>query len=70
LILRVHLYYGQEAILVRGGFSKAIDANIIGRSSSGFFYIVPYSLERLKSKESELLDKRAKEIFFYHCKRV
>ncbi len=47
---QVHLYYGQESLLVRGGFSKVIDANIIGRSSSGFFYIVPRSLDRLKAK--------------------
>ncbi len=59
---QVHLYYGQEALLVRGGFSKAIKANIIGRSSSGFFYIVPHALESLKEKESLLLD-RVQEIY-------
>jgi DNA mismatch repair protein MutS2 len=64
---QIHLYYGQEALLVRGGFSKAIKANIIGRSSGGFFYIVPHALENLKEKESNLID-RVQEIYQKYAK--
>ena len=64
---QIHLYYGQESLLVRGGFSKILKANVIGRSSSGFFYIVPSSLEELKSKRSKLLDRQA-EIYQKYAK--
>ena len=59
---KIHLYYGQEALLVRGGFSKVLKANVIGRSSGGFFYVVPNSIELLKEQESSLLD-RVEEIY-------
>ena len=64
----IHLYYNQEALLVRGGFSRVIDANIIGRSSSGYFYIVPNSLKELEDRESKLLD-REQEIYQIYAKR-
>ena len=63
----VHLYYGQETLLVRGGFSKVLKANVVGRSSGGFFYVVPHSLEKLKQKESELID-RQEQIFNKYAK--
>ncbi len=53
---QVHLYYGQESLLVRGGFSRVLKANVIGRSSGGFFYVVPHALEELTNKESRMLD--------------
>lgn len=56
---QIHYYYGQEALLVRGGFSKVLKAGVIGRSSGGFFYVVPDSLESLKRRRSELLDAQA-----------
>jgi len=64
---QVHLYYGQETLLVKGGFSRVLKANVVGRSSGGFFYVVPHSLEKLKQKESELLD-RQEEIFNKYAK--
>ncbi len=64
---QIHLYYGQESLLVRGGFSKVLKANVIGRSSGGFFYVVPNSLEELKSKRSKLLDRQA-EIYQKYAK--
>ncbi len=64
---QIHLYYGQESLLVRGGFSKVLKANVIGRSSSGFFYVVPNSLEELKEKRTKLLDRQA-EIYQKYAK--
>ena len=64
---QIHLYYGQESLLVRGGFSKVLKANVVGRSSGGFFYVVPNSLEELKSKRSKLLDRQA-EIYQKYAK--
>ena len=64
---QIHLYYGQDALLVRGGFSKVLKANIIGRSSGGFFYVIPHSLEELKNKRAKLLDRQA-EIYQKYAK--
>ncbi len=63
----IHLYYGQETLLVRGGFSRAIKANVVGRSSGGFFYIVPQSLEDIKRRVSQLLDAQ-QEIYQEYAK--
>ncbi len=62
---QVHLYYGQEALLVRGGFSRVLPAQILGRSSSGYFYVLPDSLHSLSQKESTLLDKKQEIIQKY-----
>jgi len=64
---QIHLYYGQEALLVRGGFSRVLKANVIGRSSGGFFYVVPNSLENIKERRSKLLDAQA-EIYQKYAK--
>jgi len=56
---QIHLYYGQEALLVRGGFSRVLKATVIGRSSMGFFYVVPNVLEKLQERRTKLLDAQA-----------
>jgi len=65
---QIHLHSNEETLLVRGGFNKVLDAEILGRSSSGFFYIFPRGIEKLKkeldnleSKKEEILYKIAKE---------
>jgi len=57
------------ALLVRGGFSKVIKAQIVDRSKVGFFYIIPSSVQKehlglkeLKTKENEAIYKIEKEI--------
>ena len=62
---KIHFYDGEESLLVRGGFSKVIEATVIGRSEGGFFYIVPKSIERLKSKEEALKVKKDEIIWEY-----
>ncbi len=63
----IHLINGEEALLVRGGFSSVIKASIIGRSSAGFFYILPDKIKELKDKEAKLLSKK-EEIIWRYCK--
>ncbi len=55
---QVHLYNGEEALLVRGGFAQAIKATVLGRSSSGFFYILPNSVRDLKARREDLIARR------------
>ncbi|MDD3463055.1 MAG: endonuclease MutS2 [Sulfurospirillaceae bacterium] len=62
---QIHYVNDQEALLLRGGFNHALKGNVIGRSSGGFFYVVPEALSKLVSKESELVDKKEELIYKY-----
>lgn len=66
---QVHYLNNQEALLLRGGFNHALKGVIIGRSSGGFFYIVPDSLNALKKEQSDLFDKKQTLIIEY-CKKI
>ncbi len=55
---QLHLQNGEEALLVRGGFSSVLKATVVGRSSGGFFYVIPEKVRSLKERESELLSRR------------
>ena len=60
---QIHLQSGEETLLLRGGFNKVLDAEILGRSSSGFFYVFPRGIEKLK-KELDSLESKKEEILF------
>ena len=60
---QIHTKSGEETLLVRGGFNKVINAEILGRSQNGFFYILPKTVEKLKEKEDNL--KSQKEEILY-----
>lgn len=66
---QVHYINNQEALLVRGGFNHILKGSIIARSSSGFFYVTPESISKLKSKQSDLLDRR-EELIYAYCKKI
>ncbi|MDR0467322.1 MAG: endonuclease MutS2 [Campylobacteraceae bacterium] len=65
---QVHFLNNQEALLVRGGFNHILKGSVVGRSSNGYFYVVPESLDVFKKKESELLDKKEELIYEYSKK--
>ncbi|MDD2383999.1 MAG: endonuclease MutS2 [Sulfurospirillaceae bacterium] len=65
---QIHYLNNQEALLMRGGFNHVLKGNVIGRSSNGFFYVVPETLSKLMSKESELLDKKEELVYKYSKK--
>ena len=54
---QIHYVAGEEALLVRGGFNHVLKATVVGRSSGGFFYVVPEALKKLKEKEAEILSQ-------------
>ncbi|WP_331775517.1 endonuclease MutS2 [Sulfurospirillum sp. 1612] len=62
---QVHYINNQEALLLRGGFNHVIKGSVLGRSSSGFFYIFPDAIASLKSKESALIDRKEELIYTY-----
>lgn len=63
---QVHFLNGEETLLVRGGFNKVIKASVVGRTSGGFFYILPQSVSHLKEKESNLLSRK-EELIYRYC---
>jgi DNA mismatch repair protein MutS2 len=66
---QIHLLHAQETLLVRGGFNHVLKATVVGRSSSGFFYVLPESVEALKKKQSQLLDEK-EAIIYEYCKKI
>ncbi|WP_024953791.1 endonuclease MutS2 [Sulfurospirillum arcachonense] len=66
---QVHYINDQEALLLRGGFNHVIKGSVIGRSSSGFFYVTPDSITKLKSKQNDLIAKK-EELTYQYCKSI
>lgn len=64
---QIHLQNGEETLLVRGGFNQAIKAAVVGRSSAGFFYILPQSISHLKEQGLDLQSKKD-EIVWRYCR--
>jgi DNA mismatch repair protein MutS2 len=60
---QVHFMNDEECVLVRGGFNHVLRGAVIGRSSSGGFYVAPDSI--LKSKEQIRYIKQEREAIFY-----
>jgi DNA mismatch repair protein MutS2 len=60
---QIHYINQTETILLRGGFNKVLKATIISRSQSGFFYVVPGSVDNLKRQQNELNAKLEDELF-------
>ncbi len=62
---QIHFQGDEEALLLRGGFNHVMEGNIIGRSSAGFFYVVPQSILALKSQMRNVEQLREAEFYEY-----
>ncbi|MCF6340765.1 MAG: endonuclease MutS2 [Sulfurimonas sp.] len=60
---QIHLLNDEECVLVRGGFNHVLRGAVIGRSSSGGFFVAPDSI--LKSKEQIRYINQEREAIFY-----
>lgn len=60
---QVHLINDEESLLVRGGFNHVLKGAIVGRSSSGGFYVSPDII--LKAKEQIRYITQEREAIFY-----
>ena len=60
---QIHLQAGEECLLVRGGFNSVLDAEILGRSSSGYFYVFPRGIEKLKKRVDELESIKEEKLY-------
>ncbi len=66
---QVHYINDEECILVRGGFNHVLKAQVLHRSNSGFFYVLPHSVSELKQKQNDLVNKQ-EEILLRICKEI
>lgn len=66
---QVHYINGEECILVRGGFNHVLKAQVLDRSNSGFFYVLPHSVSQLKQKQNDLVNKQ-EEILLKICRDI
>ena len=53
---QVHLVHGEQTLMVRAGFNHVLNAKVMDRSQSGFFYVIPHSVSALKQNQSDLVN--------------
>ncbi|WP_456323285.1 endonuclease MutS2 [Hydrogenimonas sp.] len=59
---QIHYVNDEEALLVRGGFNHVLKGTVIGRTSGGFFYVLPEAISKLKAKEAGIAS-RLEEVY-------
>ncbi len=62
---QIHYVDESETILVRGGFNHVLKGSIAGRSTGGFFYVIPESISKIKKKEADFQSQRVEIIYEY-----
>lgn len=61
---QIHFFEDNATLLVRAGYANVLHARVIGRSTHGFFYIVPLSLEAIESNIHILHDKIEERLLY------
>lgn len=62
---QIHYLNNEEALLVRGGFNHVLKGSMIGRSSGGFFYVVPDSVVKFKEQIRSVTQQKEAEFYEY-----
>ena len=65
---QIHYLDESETLLVRGGFNHVLKGSVAGRSTGGFFYVIPEALSNLKKKEAAYLSQKIEVIYEYEKK--
>jgi len=60
---QVHYINEEECLLMRGGFNHVIKGQVVGRTSGGFFYVVPDAMA--KNREQIRSIETMREVKFY-----
>ncbi len=60
---QLHLVNNEDCLLVRGGFNHVLKGAVVGRSSSGGFFVTPDSI--MKAKEKIRFINQEREAIFY-----
>ncbi len=65
---QIHYIDDSETLLVRGGFNHVLKGSVVARSSGGYFYVLPQSIDKLKKQQSSLLSSKEELIYEYERK--
>ena len=65
---QIHYIDESETLLVRGGFNHFLKGTVVGRSSGGYFYVVPDAISSLKKSQANLLSQREELVVEYEKK--
>lgn len=60
---QIHLINDEECLLLKAGFHHILKGQILNRSATGFFYVLPQSIANLKDKYNELNNKKEEQLF-------
>ena len=65
---QIHYIDDSETLLVRGGFNHVVKGSVVGRSSGGYFYVLPENIDKLKKQQSSLLSSKEELVYEYERK--
>ena len=65
---QIHYIDESETLLVRGGFNHFLKGTVVGRSSGGYFYVVPDAISNLKKAQADMLSQKEELIVEYEKK--
>ena len=60
---QIHYMNNEECLVVRGGFNHVLKGQVVGRTSGGFFYVVPDAMS--KNREQIRSIETMREVKFY-----
>jgi len=66
---QIHYIQNSEALLMRAGFNHVLEGSIAGRSSSGHFYVVPESSQKLNRKKRSI-EQEIEAVLYEHAKKI
>ena len=66
---QVHFTNDEECLLLRPGFAAALGGSIVGRTTAGFFYVVPDSVTKARETIRSLSQERD-ALLYRHAKRL
>lgn len=65
---QIHYVNAEECLMLRGGFNHVLKGTIIGRSSGGFFYVVPESITKAKAT-IRIIENERETLYFEYAKK-
>jgi len=62
---QIHYINEEECVLVRGGYNHVLKGQVVGRTSGGFFYVVPEALSKNRDKIRAIESEREGMFYAY-----
>jgi len=66
---QIHLIDNTQTLLLKAGYNTIVKGSVVARSQSGFFYVIPHSIEKLYSHRFNIRERLDDEMFKL-CKEI